>query len=399
MTKAPVILLVGDAVVPTGYSRVIRSAFGPLATKFHFEQLATRFGGGTHDYPWPLHAVQEGNSPYGYDDLPRLLGQVRPAAVVLLYDLVYQQRFVSIVHHHAPQTKIVVYSPIEGAPVEPHLLAEFNQVDKYVVFTEYASRLVSDAFANLARERAEWKPPDIEVIPHGVDTTVFRPLLPDVERSRSLARQQLGLTDASFIVLNANRNIAKKRLDLTVRGFARFAKDKPPSVQLYLHAEATRGAWNLIALARRHEVLDRLILTRDEGTVGVDSEMLNLIYNACDVGINSSTNEGWGLVSFEHAATNRAQILPRHGCLPELWQDAAEWIDPALVLTNPGEMSDCYLVSESGVASALERIFRTPDRLARLSNDALAVVEQERYQWSAISSQWENLLDSVIEFS
>ena len=30
-------------------------------------------------------------------------------------------------------------------------------------------------------------------------------------------------------------------------------------------------------------------------------EALNLIYNACDVGINTANGEGWGLVPFEHA--------------------------------------------------------------------------------------------------
>ena len=62
----------------------------------------------------------------------------------------------------------------------------------------------------------------VNVIPHGVDTQVFFPL------NRQHARQALfpdrpELQDA-FIVLNANRNVLRKRVDLTIEGFASFAQ-------------------------------------------------------------------------------------------------------------------------------------------------------------------------------
>ena len=49
----------------------------------------------------------------------------------------------------------------------------------------------------------------------------------------------------------------------------------------------------------------------------VDDRELNLLYNACDVGITTSMGEGWGLVSFEHGAAGAAQIVPDHSAAPK----------------------------------------------------------------------------------
>ena len=50
--------------------------------------------------------------------------------------------------------------------------------------------------------------------------------------------------------------------------------------------------------------------TQDPPNVEVD--MLNTIYNVCDVGVNTCKGEGWGLVNFEHVACKIAQVIPNH---------------------------------------------------------------------------------------
>ena len=47
----------------------------------------------------------------------------------------------------------------------------------------------------------------------------------------------------------------------------------------------------------------RIILTANTNDPpNVEVETLNTIYNTADVGINTCKGDGWGLVSFEHAA-------------------------------------------------------------------------------------------------
>src|SRR5450432_2779033 len=63
------ILIIGDAVAPTGFARVIRSVFEPLHQDFELHQLATRYDGRPHDYPWKLYPAAKGKSVYGYDQI------------------------------------------------------------------------------------------------------------------------------------------------------------------------------------------------------------------------------------------------------------------------------------------------------------------------------------------
>ncbi len=63
------ILIIGDAGVPTGFARVIRSIFEPLKGDFELHQLATRYDGRPHDYPWKLYRADAGKSVYGYDQI------------------------------------------------------------------------------------------------------------------------------------------------------------------------------------------------------------------------------------------------------------------------------------------------------------------------------------------
>src|ERR1700753_1257732 len=86
---------------------------------------------------------------------------------------------------------------------------------------------------------------DIAIIGHGVDTQAFHPL----PGGRRAARERLfpGQSDLhdAFIVLNANRNQPRKRIDLTLEAFATFAQGKPANVKLYLHMARQDTGWDI----------------------------------------------------------------------------------------------------------------------------------------------------------
>ena len=155
------------------------------------------------------------------------------------------------------------------------------------------------------------------MIAHGVDTEKFYPLCADKEGVPGPEGRQKAITALygndpefrdAFIVLNANRNQPRKRIDITIKGFALFAENKPANVKLHLHMGVEDMGWNVIRMAKRCGIFERLILTANDNNIpSVPVRQLNEIYNAAAVGINTSVGEGWGLVNFEHAAT----VLPR----------------------------------------------------------------------------------------
>src|ERR1051325_1372948 len=119
--NSPRILIIGDAVAPTGFARVIRSIFQPLHQDFDVHQLATRYDGRPHDYPWRLYPAAKGKSVYGYDQLVSLIENIKPQIVFLLYDIPFQVPYMEQLRKASPQPKIVIYSPVESGPIAPEI--------------------------------------------------------------------------------------------------------------------------------------------------------------------------------------------------------------------------------------------------------------------------------------
>ena len=123
---------------------------------------------------------------------------------------------------------------------------------------------------------------------------------------------------------------------------------------------------------------------------------LNQLYNACDVGITTTTGDGWGMVSFEHAATGAAQIVPRHTSLAALWNGAAEFIEPVGMVTYPGNLTDGQVVSAEGVAAALQRVYEDCTYRAALAERAYGNATRPEFNWDAIALRWKALFDAVL---
>jgi glycosyltransferase involved in cell wall biosynthesis len=118
---------------------------------------------------------------------------------------------------------------------------------------------------------------------------------------------------------------------------------------------------------------------------------LNLLYNACDVGINTSMGEGWGLVSFEHGATGAAQIVPRHSACAELWRERAEMMEPARRYVPEFSVLEMGEVSAEGVAAAFDNLYRDPPRRQQLAEAAYQAALNPEYSWDAIAERFDHL--------
>jgi D-inositol-3-phosphate glycosyltransferase len=414
-TSKPQILIIGDAVAPTGFGRVIRNIFEPLHQDFELHQLATRYDGEPHDYPWTLYAANKGKSVYGYDQIAGFIEKIQPAIIFLLYDIPFQFPYMKWIRAACskgalPMPKVVMYSPVEAGPIAPELIQKLAGVSRYVLYTEYGKREIEQTLATIRLSEPDFRFPKLDVIAHGVDTDRFYPIDQNVPATpeassiparRLMARRALGFDDAehleSFIVLNANKNMPRKRIDLTMQGFAIFARDKPPNVKLYLHMATEDTGWNVVILAKRYGIYDRLMMTQaDNKRPEFTDEQLNLLYNACDVGITTTTGEGWGLVAFEHAATKAAQLMPRHTSLAELWEGAAEFVEPVMTLTWPGNLTEGHIVTAAGVAESLERLYRDVDYREALAEAAYRNATRQDRDWKKIAAQWKQLFAELL---
>lgn len=392
--RLPSILLIGEAAAPTGFARVSRSIFTRLADRYRIAQLATRYGGESHDLPWPLIVAKDGDDPYGFGRAAQVVREVNPDLIFSVYDMSFLVGYMRRIREVKHNAAVVFYVPVESGPIDSRILKELGHADRLVAYTEYGRNELLAAAARVPSKL------EIDVIPHGVDLDCFHPLAADRREARALGRKALKLVEPywqdAFIVLNANRNMERKRIDLTVRGFATFAS-KRPNAYLYLHMGVLERGWHVQELAERYGISDRLLLTTDAANHPNESNtFLNALYNACDVGITTSSGEGWGLPNFEHAATGAALVMPRHTALAELWKDAADFLDPVITLNWPGTLASQYIVSDVDLAAALMRLHDDVAHRELRSRQACHVAHDERYRWDVIANQWDTLFRQIL---
>jgi glycosyltransferase involved in cell wall biosynthesis len=213
--------------------------------------------------------------------------------------------------------------------------------------------------------------PRLHVLPHGIDTACFHPVptpgaRSSAEASRTEIRRKLfpdrpELAEA-FVVLNANFPYPRKRIDLTIHGFAAFVQAGAPDAYLYLHhVRIDRYLRQQIErIAGEVALSERLLLnTLNPQGQPVSDEHLDLLHNACDVGLTTAMGEAWGLASFEHGATGAAQIVPDHTSFRENWHGAAEFMQTNGHQHLFYEYADMNTVEPAEVARALQGYIAT----------------------------------------
>ena len=396
------LIAIGFNVAGTGLTRVMQSVMRRLADRHEIHFLGIGYSGeivrdrGLTIYP----TNPKGGDVFAAFQAKRLIDEIRPALILVMHDIWMFDYYLRLFGPYRDRLKIVACIPLDGRITNEEEAAPLAQADRIVAYTHFARAEFEGAFRRLREKRSDRDFPAVDVIPHGVNRGRFYPF-PELEQASFASRGRMQAKrrvfgdrpDAgeSFVVLNASRPDRRKRVDLTVRGFAMFAADKPANVRLCLHhAVMGDAAERELGPVIRECGLGERASVNPLGSRIVGDDELNLLYNACDVGINTAMGEGWGLVSFEHGAAGAAQIVPDHTACAELWRGRAELIQPArsyIPEFSPLEMGE---VSPEGVAQALEALYRDPARRQELSR--AATVQNPAHSWEAITRQFDDLI-------
>jgi D-inositol-3-phosphate glycosyltransferase len=395
------IIAIGFNMHGTGLTRVMHDIMRRLADRHEIHYLGIGYSGETiRDRGLTIYPTNpKGGDIFAAFQAKRMIEEIDPALVFILHDIWCFPHYLNILGPYRDRLRIVGYIPLDGKIVNEEDVASLERADRVVVYTEFAQKEFEGAFERLRASRGG-EFPAVDIVPHGVNRDHFHPF-PQLEQAsfaspaRAEAKRKVfpDLPDPenSFIVLNASRPDKRKRVDLTIAGFARFAAGKPANVRLCLH-HAIMGEQEdrIRSLIAQPDVKGRVYLNPlAEGVV--DESALNLLYNACDVGINTSMGEGWGLVSFEHGAAGAAQIVPDHSACAEIWRGRGEMIEPAKRYVPEFSVLEMGEVSAEGVAEALDNLYRDPQRRQRLAQAAHQAVLNPDYAWDAIAGRFDDL--------
>jgi glycosyltransferase involved in cell wall biosynthesis len=209
---------------------------------------------------------------------------------------------------------VVTWLPVDCDPL--------GAGDKAFLYGSDARPIAMSGHGQLMLNQAGFDPP---VIPHGVDTAVFRPL------DRAAARAKLGLDGKTFTVGVNAQNVERKAIVQSLIGFAAFHRAHPDSV-LFLHSTTTRGEPGstylppVIASLGLPPGAVRFENHYDIVTCRIGGLEMAQWYNALDVLLAASMGEGFGVPIVEAMACGTPVIGTRCSTMPELIPDYAGWL-------------------------------------------------------------------------
>jgi glycosyltransferase involved in cell wall biosynthesis len=329
---------------------------------------------------------------------------------------------VVIIFNDMVVTSALVKTIVEEVPIEQRkamkLVSYMDQVYPYqkkqyidmlntyfdviITFTPY--------WRSIARRLGIRKEIPIYVFPHGFDHKLYFPI------PRDVARIQYNIPKDAFAILNLNRNQPRKRWDHTMMAFAnvvhryyQLTQEKPKETHRPLRlviATMVNGFWDLMELFE-HE-LKLLGVPLEFGkqciiAVAKPQQMsdgdINVLYNACDVGINTCEGEGWGLCQSEHAAVGCPQIAPKIGGMQEfLKEDHATLIEAKWRYYIDRQRDGIGGIAEIGdtmeYANAIWRYYTDPKLMKEHGTKARKYILQH-FRWETVVSHFHRVLHNI----
>lgn len=380
----PKILWVSDLVTPTGFSRVAHSVIANIKDKYDIVGLGINYRGDPHNFDFPIYPASAGGRVFGEDRLLNILNGAEFDMVFILNDAWVVNSYLHAIKTNLKKKlpKIVVYFPVDSESHDPSWYSNFDIVTRSITYTEFGKNVVNedDCAPNLK----------LDIIPHGVNADNFYKKFTN-RRDAKKAVFGNSKDPNSFILLNANRNQPRKRLDVTMQAFKIFAEGKD-DVLLHMHCGVRDASIDVARMATRLGIDSKLILTNlNPGVQMVSDSALNDIYNAADVGLNSSMGEGWGLTAMEHALTGAAQIVPNHSSCSEIFFDCGLLVKPIMSFTFDGSMTVGKLISPQDMAEKMNELYFNRYLCKDLGERAMKKFSEEKFSWKDVSKSFDRV--------
>lgn len=341
MVQMRVVLVSTHIDQTTGYSKVAHnllkqaSTLSPRVKLFHYGFQRHPSAPGHRKAPPGINQYDAAANEdpkeegFGFNKIYDYLDMVGPDVVMIYNDPLIIYKFLDAMKHDRKTStyKLWIYvDQVYQGIAQPLMQAIRDHADRVYCFTEFWRQQFL-SYGDF---------PDVRVLEHAADASTFTPLPEDV---RLALRKNLGIPASATVFLNANRNSQRKRLDLTLAGFARLLKTAPNTyLILATNVNPQGGAYYDVPTIFQREaarqglvdsvMLTRLILVDTSPPNVVDDNGINQLYNIADLGINTSDGEGFGLCQLEHMLTGAPQVITDVGSFRTFLSDTTSVFIP-----------------------------------------------------------------------
>lgn len=284
--------------------------------------------------------------------------------------------------------------PTPGVALPPvDAIQTIMNSDYPVVFTNWAQ----DVLNRTARMITGKDLKKMYTIPHGVDTSIWRPLGPD--RRRELRKQFFNIDDGTFLIGSVARNQPRKRLDAlfpVMRTLIdNYEKKVGKTFKVYFHCclEDKLG-WPLPWLAQYYGVLDRCIFDKNlKPGEGPEDSGLNEIVNCFDVHVSLTNSEGWHLPALETLAAGVPNILTNYSAHADWGKDAIYLCKVAAYEHEPRTGFIKAIASTTDCAKKISLLASSKKMAEEWSRKGIKL--GAKLDWDNVVKQWEDLINEV----
>jgi glycosyltransferase involved in cell wall biosynthesis len=321
--KKKILAWADSPIAGTGFGVVSKHVLGALhaTNKYEIHQLAINFHGEFIDKdecPWELQPARllDHSDPHGMKMFFRTLLKINYDIVWICNDLFVTAQVAEIIpkikeRAHALGIKppvFIYYYPVD-CKVRPEAAAFLDVVDIPVCYTDHGKAETLKCKPEIEKK--------LQQIPHGVDTLAYFPHESHhVERWR---KEYLGASPDTTVVINVNRNTARKQIPYSMLAFKEFRKTVPNSV-MYIHAARTDQGGDLTKVLEDLDLdmkKDVIFPARYSPAHPAPTTILNQLYNCGDMFLTTHLGEGWGLSITESMAAGTPVIAPNNTSMPE----------------------------------------------------------------------------------
>lgn len=328
---------------------------------------------------------------FGIDIIKDFILSIKPDIVLVYNDIIVSCRhfniFNSIKSIHSFQ--VINYLDLVYDFENPVYVNHVDRsCDKIIVFSQHWKNNLIAMGINHNK---------ISILLHGFDDKLFQRM------SIQNARQLLNLNSEEFIFLNTNRNSYRKAQDITISAFLLFLKkvNFNEKCKLLLHCDLeNKSGYNLRNVITTecmkyginyNYILDKFIHTL--GPYRISDEKINMLYNACNVGLNTCIGEGFGLCNLELASLGKPQIMSRVGGLKDIFHKYPELsVEPIAEFNIPehtdGHNGIAYVCRASDFADRMYDMYMNYDKYLEIA-DKCSVYVRNEFVWDKVLNNFD----------
>ena len=347
-----------------------------------------------------------GQDHYGYDSSYFVIQHFKPDIVIPINDIWGLYNLNHLKNRHC--YKFMPYMAIDSDCLFPILVPPENRpglppidtirtigmANKTIVFTNWAKDVINKTCKLVTKGR---ELSNIEVIPHGVNTEVWKPL--GEEKKKELREKYFGIKDNTFLIGVLARNQPRKRLDAIFMAMSSFIKKgyekNGRKIVCYFHTSLEDNlGWDLQWLATYYGVSDRIIFDKNlKPGMGPEDDQLNEIVNCFDVHLLLPNSEGWCLPALETAAAGIPNIVSNYSA-------HADWGKNTLLMCKVGAYEHeprtgfiKAIADPDHAAHQLNLLYSSKKMCQEYSSRGVSL--GKKLDWKNVVVKWQELLDAT----